>query len=296
MQQTQQQSQRAKEQSIGVLFVLIATISLSTEAIAAKFAYAGGANVITALTFRYIIAAVLFSAGLLFFKHSFLLPRRDIARIAVLALGAQSATVILLFNAFRYIPAAMAILFLYLYPTIVTFLAFLFLKEPLTWRKISALLLTMGGCIIILGQPLHGLDMRGVGFSVGAAITNAVFLVGSTRMLDHIEVHVYNTYMTVMIAIFFSVLGAATGQLSFHFTSSVWVAILVLGIVCTVLAMATLFQGVKRIGASRTAIISTFEPVSTAILGFWLLHEGVSSWQILGGSLVLLGVFLQRRE
>lgn len=299
MQQTQQQKQKGElltGQTLGILLVLISTVSLSTEAVAAKLAYALGVNVITALTIRYIIAAILFTAGALIWKRSLTLPKADVIRIAILALGAQSATVLLLFSAFRYIPAALAILFLYLYPTIVTFLAFFFLKEPLTWRKMVALVLTLLGCIIILGQPLHGLDMRGVMLSLGAALTNAIFLVGSTRMIDHIEVPVYNTYMTSMIALFFMVLGITTGQLTFHFDPGAWSALLVLGIVCTVIAMATLFQGVKRIGASRSAIISTFEPVSTAVLAYWFLHETLTGWQFVGGALVLLGVFLQRRE
>lgn len=288
--------QSKKEQTIGIILVLIATISLSTEAVAAKIAYSGGVNVISALAVRYIIAAVFFGAGLLLWKKSFMLPNADIARIAVLAIGAQSTTVLLLFNSFRYIPAALAILFLYLYPTIVTFLAYTFLKEPLNWRKITALFLTLSGCAIILGQPLNGLDMRGVGLSTGAAVMNAIFLVGSTKLISHIEVPVYNTYMTGIIAIFFSALGIATGQLKFDFSPKAWGALLVLGIVCTVVALAALFQGVKKIGASRAAIISTFEPVSTAILGMWFLQESISAWQGIGGALVLAGIFLQKRE
>ncbi|MBF7083811.1 EamA family transporter [Desulfallas sp. Bu1-1] len=49
-------------------------------------------------------------------------------------------------------------------------------------------------------------------------------------------------------------------------------------------------------GASRTAIISTFEPVATALLGFWLLQETLSGRQLLGGALVMIGVLLQRNK
>ena len=218
MQQSQQYKQKGellKGQTLGVLLVLISTVSLSTEAVATKLAYGQGVNVITALTIRYIIAAILFTTGALVWKRSLTLPKADIIRITILALGAQSATVLLLFSAFRYIPTALAILFVYLYPTIVTFLAYLFLKEPLTWRKIVALVLTLLGCIIILGQPLHGLDIRGIVLSVGAALTNAIFLVGSTRMIDHIEVPVYNTYMTVIIALFLRCCELPPGNLHF---------------------------------------------------------------------------------
>lgn len=292
-----QQSQlKAKNQSIGILLVIISTVSISTEAVVAKIAYSEGVNVISALSLRYIVAACIFSAGLLLWKQSIKLNKRDVINIIMLTLGTQAVTVLLLFNAFRYVPAAIAILFLYLYPAMVTFLAFVFLQEPLTRRKIYALFLTLGGCIVIIGQPLHGLDLRGVGFAVGAAITNAIFLVGVTRLISHIPVPVYNTCMSVVLAVFFTLTGAIQGELVLSLTPKAWGAILVLGIVCTVIAMAALLQGVKRIGASRTAIISTFEPVSTSILGFWLLRETITNWQIAGGMLVLLGVIMQRRE
>jgi len=285
------------KQGLGVILVIIATVSLSTEAIAAKIAYANGVSVISALAFRYIIAAFLFWTGLLLLKYPCGVARQDMTKITILAVGGQATTVLLLFNAFRYIPAAIAILFLYLYPTIATFLAFLFLKEPLTKRKLVALTLTLGGCIFILGQPLHGLDMRGVAFSAGAAVTNALFLVGSTSILRQVRVPVYNAYMTAILAFLFSVIGLASSQLKYvTVTPTGWKTIIILGVICTVVALTALFQGVKYIGASRAAIISTFEPLATALLGIWLLQESLTSQQTVGGILVLAGVLLQRRE
>jgi drug/metabolite transporter (DMT)-like permease len=163
-----------------------------------------------------------------------------------------------------------------------------------SWRKGAALLLTFAGCAIILGQPLNGLDLRGVLLSLGAAFANAIFLVGTTRLLKDIETTVYNAYVTTFVALATGLIAIARGQVSFDFNLQALGAIVVLGIVSTVLVMAALYRGVKEIGASRAAIISTFEPAATALLGFLILGELLTGWQIAGGLVVLAGVFVLR--
>lgn len=286
----------AGRQGLGVALVLFSTICLSTEAVAAKIAYRGGATVMTTLTMRYVLAAVVFWLLVLAGRYAFRLSRRHLLAVTALSLGTQTLTVLALFHAFSYIPAAMAILFLYFYPTAATILAFFILKEPFTLRKGLALLLTFTGCAVILGQPLNNLDMRGVLLSLAAAVTNAVFVVGTARLLGGIRTTVYNAYVSTVVALAVGGLALARGQLNLDFNLEALIAIAVLGIVCTVLAMAAFLRGVKAIGASRAAIISTFEPAATAALGFLVLGEGLTAWQAAGGLTILAGVFILRRS
>ena len=272
------------------------TLSLSTEAVAAKLAFQGGANIITAVTLRYLLAATIFWSVLILMKTPFRLPAKDLLRLVVMAVVFKALTVLALFNAFSYIPAAMAILFLYVYPAVVTVLSYFILREPLTSRKIISLTLTLAGCAVILGQPLHGLDLRGVGFSVLAAVLNAFFLVFTARIICRVPVQVFTAYITGISAVFFLAVGIFWGGLSLEFDGRAAGAIVFMAVICTVVAFSALYSGVEKIGASRAAIISTFEPVATAVLGFWILAEGLSAWQIFGSALVLTGVFLQRRE
>lgn len=280
----------------GMLLIMVATISLSTEAIAAKIAYREGANVITTLSMRYLIAAVVIWAVTIICRYPWRLGRRQWAPVTALSLGGHSLSVLFLFYAFHYIPAAMAVLLLYVYPSVVTILAYFYLKEPVTWRKLLALLCTMAGCVIILSQPVAGLDMRGVFFALTAAVINAVYLVCCARLISDIPVVVFSAYITGLTAVFFLLLGSGGGKIDLAISAGAWQAIIFLALVCTVLSVIALFQGVKRIGASRAAIISTFEPVSTTLLGMWLLQETLSGRQLLGGVLILAGVMLQKRE
>lgn len=283
-------------QSFGILLVLISTLALSTEAIAAKLTYRINSNILEILTARYLISAILFWIIMIKTKRTFISSLSKLPLVIILALGGQSLAVLALFYAFSYIPAAMAILFLYLYPTIVTIMAYFLLQESLTWRKWSALIFTLIGCTVILGQPLNNLDLRGVSLALLAAVLNAVFIVFSTRCLAEIPLPVFSAFTTSTSAIFYLILSWAGPGLTFAFSAGSWLAIIYLAVICTVVPMLTLFKGIKIIGASRASIISTCEPVFTAITGYFLLKETLTNWQLIGGVLVLAGVLLQREE
>nr|WP_233244300.1 DMT family transporter [Acidovorax sp. HMWF029] len=49
---------------------------------------------------------------------------------------------------------------------------------------------------------------------------------------------------------------------------------------------------IRRIGASKTALIGTLGPILTIFFGAWLLGEPLSAWQLGGAALVLAGVML----
>jgi drug/metabolite transporter (DMT)-like permease len=54
-------------------------------------------------------------------------------------------------------------------------------------------------------------------------------------------------------------------------------------------AFAFLFLGLRRIGAVRTSIVSSLEPVAAAILALVFLGEGLRAGVLAGGLLILAG-------
>jgi drug/metabolite transporter (DMT)-like permease len=54
-------------------------------------------------------------------------------------------------------------------------------------------------------------------------------------------------------------------------------------------AFSLLFLGVRRLGAVRTSIISSLEPVAAALLALGFLGEALRPGVLLGGSLILGG-------
>ncbi|MNW07297.1 EamA-like transporter family protein [compost metagenome] len=60
----------------------------------------------------------------------------------------------------------------------------------------------------------------------------------------------------------------------------------------TVLPVFMASAAIRRIGASKTALIGTLGPILTIFFGYWLLDEPLTGWQMGGAGLVLAGVML----
>jgi drug/metabolite transporter (DMT)-like permease len=68
--------------------------------------------------------------------------------------------------------------------------------------------------------------------------------------------------------------------------------LLLIAFVSTVVAVSAFFAGLRRVGPSEAAILSTFEPVVTVALAYAVLGERLTPAQLAGGALVLAAVVL----
>ncbi|MDK2820511.1 MAG: hypothetical protein PWP31_476 [Clostridia bacterium] len=279
----------------GLFSAVLSATALAAEGIAAKVAYAGGANMLTTLAIRYLISALLLWGSLIIIPLRWNFGWKVLGSLVLLALFGQATTVLALFYSFQFIPAAITILFFYIYPAIVTILAAIFLHEPMTKSKIGALILSFLGLIVILGLPSGAqLDIRGILGAIIAALTNAFYLIGQTKIIKNIEPRVYNYYNTLIMGIAFLLLALTTGTFNLNFNVNSLIAIIILALVCTIVAYMAMSWGLRYIGASRLAIISTLEPGITALLGYLILKEKLQLGHFLGGILVLIGVVWQQ--
>ena len=72
-------------------------------------------------------------------------------------------------------------------------------------------------------------------------------------------------------------------------------SVVVLGIVCTALAMLLMFYLVNHAGASRASLITYINPAVATLLGVWLLDEHLGAGGITAFALILLGSWLASR-
>ena len=74
------------------------------------------------------------------------------------------------------------------------------------------------------------------------------------------------------------------------FSSSVWLAILYLGFFGSALGFTWYYEGILALGPPRAGVFINIVPISSAILGFLLLHETIDISLVLGAVLTLSGV------
>ncbi len=75
-----------------------------------------------------------------------------------------------------------------------------------------------------------------------------------------------------------------------------WLAVALLGILCTALAFVIFFALVREVGPSRTTLITYVNPAVAVVLGIVVLSEPVTLGLVVGFPLVLLGSYLATRR
>ncbi len=75
-----------------------------------------------------------------------------------------------------------------------------------------------------------------------------------------------------------------------------WVAVVVLGVVCSALAFVLFFALVAEVGPSRTPVITFLNPAVAVALGVAVLGEPITWGIVIGFPLVLLGSWLATRR
>jgi drug/metabolite transporter (DMT)-like permease len=279
-----------RDRWLGIALTLISGLAFSILPIFNRLATAAGANLVTVLGLRFSIAAVV--VWLLLLRR----PRVAMPRPRAIGLMLMGALYVLQSSCFFIssirIPVAVTSILLYLYPAFVTVLAWAFLKEKLSARQAVSLALALGGCVLTLGAPQVGGDWVGIGFGVLSAVLYSIYIVLGARLQVGIPALTASGYIMASAGAIFLLFGGATGQFNFALDLQAWLSILGLALVCTVVAVMLFLAGIKYVGPSQASIISTVEPVGTALLGALLLSEGLGLLQILGGALVIAAVVL----
>jgi drug/metabolite transporter (DMT)-like permease len=268
----------------GFGLVLISAVAFGAMPIFARFAYAAGSDPISLLFFRFLIGALCMVALLLIKGASF--PRGRVLMILVLmGMLGYAGQSFCYFTALTLIPAGLVAILLYLYPIMVMILSVLFFKEKVSAGKLLALILALSGTVLVIGVQIGGSPV-GIAWGLGAAMIYSLYIVTGATVLRGTEP--LTASMVIMAGAAFS-LALMTFVQGIHLprTASGWIWVICIGVLCTAIAISLFFGGMKVIGAVDASLVSTFEPVTTVVLAFALLEEGIGAFQLVGMGLIL---------
>lgn len=285
---------------LGGLYIFLGSFCFSTKAIMIKMAYSyPGIDAVDVLTLRMLFALPFFIVIGYFNtinSQETNLTKSDWLKMVGLGLIGYYISSIFDFKGLEYVSAGLERLILFAYPTIVILISSIFYKQPITKYQYLALGITylgIGFAIIPDGQTNSPNLLIGSFYIVGAAITYAIYLVESGRLIPKIGpirfTSITMSFAAVGICIHFIIVN---GFELFKYPLEVYGICLLMAIVATVIPTFLLSAGMQLIGSGNSAIISTIGPVSTIFLAYIFLHESLNSIQYLGMILVLFGVIL----
>ena len=280
---------------LGAFQVFLSAFFFGCMAIFAKIAYAQGIDSLTVLTFRFIIAAILlwlyFS---IFDSQSLVCNLRQLVILVAFGVIGYGTMSVLLFMSLERISAALTMMIFYTHPALIVLLTWFFYKEPLTATKLMALFLTLLGCGFLLQISIYDFKLSdGILFALGTSLVYACYLTCGQKILKKINPKTITIYVTTSLAIVFFIYNnpypiIMEGNIEFKG----WLMMSAIAIFSTCISILLLFSGIKKIGAAKASLISMFEPFTAVLLAYLLLGEHLTMYQLLGGALVLSGVFI----
>jgi drug/metabolite transporter (DMT)-like permease len=284
----------------GVLLAGFGAIAFSGKAIIVKLGYRYGADAVTLLALRMLVA-------LPFFGLMALWTRRDVGRVRldssdrwrIIGLGFSGYYLasFLDFAGLEYITATLERLILYLTPTLVLLIGMIAFKRRASRRQIIALLISYVGVTAAFSHDLHsgGSDIAlGSVLVFLSAMSYSIYLVGSGQLVARVGAMRLTGYASSLACIFCIAQFLLTHSfvVLMNLAPDLYWLSLLNGTVCTVLPVLAVMLAIARIGSALAAQIGMIGPVSTIIMSTLLLGEPMGLWQVIGTLLVMSGVFL----
>jgi drug/metabolite transporter (DMT)-like permease len=198
------------------------------------------------------------------------------------------------FAALDRVDASLLSLMLYTYPSMVAVAAILLRRERADARRFAALLLASGGLVLVLANAKAGtLDPIGAALALGAASVYTTYILTSQGIAGRMSPTLLSALVCTGATVTLTGGTALIGDLNpGAVTATGWGWLVSLAVVSTVVAVSLFFAGLKRVGPTSAAILSTAEPVVTVILAFLVFGEVLGPLQLLGGLLVIAAVLV----
>ena len=207
----------------------------------------------------------------------------------------------LITNAERTISSGLTGLLIALVPFWGVFIAYFYngdksVKHP---KTIFGLVIGFIGVLSLVGIDAFtaDLDLLGVGAVVLASLGYAIAPAISSKKIGHLDSAGVISLSMVIVAIVYAVPGlvALPADIpSANFDG--WMALAVLGVVCSAIAFILFFDLIKEIGSARATLITYPNTAIAFLIGILFLSEPLTLGMILGFPLVLIGSYFASKK
>ncbi len=177
------------------------------------------------------------------------------------------------------------------------FAHFLIPSEPLRWPRVLGAILATGGVALICGRLMeHGGMLAfwgGLGVVIGgagAAFSNVLLKKRALALAPAMIAGWQMIFGTIPLLLFGLVVEG--NPLNFHWSGKAVFCLLYLALIGSALTFLLLYWLLPRIPVNNLQSISLITPPGAVAIGWLLGGETFSLWSLVGGGLVLAGVWL----
>ena len=283
--------------ALGPALIILAGIFWGSMGIFVRRLSTFGFNSIQIVCIRVTIAALVFCLVLLLKDPSgFRISLRDLPLFLGLGLGSVLVFTVCYFTAISMMSLSTAAILLYTSPIWIMLMSILFFREKLTLRKLLALALAFGGCVLVSGISGGGLTPAGLLIGLGSGIGYGLYSILGTVALRR-----YSPYTVPTWTFLFAAIGSLLISHPADIAAKVFAAPSVGGLLlfCLLTALVTAVVpflaytlGLRSVEASKAGILATIEPMVATLIGILVFSEPMTLSSGIGMLMILIAVIL----
>jgi len=216
----------------------------------------------------------------------------------LLGLGAiYSLASLLALTALGRLPSSIYAILVYIYPSLVVIYSII-IKKPvphLWWLGLPMTLIGLALTVFRLGQPLE-FDLIGILLSLLNGVTIAIYMLLSEAVFRKVPERQLGTTWVNTGAMVMGLLMIFIYGFNAPDTVDGWTLLISLGIFGTLIPILSMNIGIQLLGAARSSIIVTLQPVVAVLISTIFLGDILTISQWIGGILVIVAIALLQRS
>jgi len=253
---------------------------------------------------RFVVAAPLMAIVTALLKKPLFLPKKEVLSLFVLSLTGVTLLYIFQFFGVAYTTAATASVLINTNVLFISFFSLLFLKEPFTKKKTAGVSLSFAGVILVVYAQMTNetiivdtLFLFGCLLVILSAVCWAIYSIVGKHLLVRYDPFTITTNIFIVGVLLYIPL-VVSGVFSAVMTITVpsLIAIMYLGIFCSVFAYIAWYYALKQQQAAESAVFLTLIPLFTMILSFFIIGERPTLLFFLGAAFIMYGVYLTQKK
>ena len=276
----------------GLLATMISAVSFGFIPLFVKTICAGGGNSVSAAFYRFFLSVPVLYIYLKAQGISMRITRTEFAKIALITIFGYGGTAVLLFSSYNFIPSGMSTTIHFMYPVFTILGCMIFFKEKVSPLKLLCVALCFGGILLFYNGESGG-SVLGMALSFLSGVTYAFYTIYLEKSgLQKMENLKLIFYMNTVAAAMILVMALLTAQFTLRLTPLAWGTAVFFATATSLIGVLGYQIGVKCIGPQNAAILSTFEPITSVIVGVLVYREAFSARTLLGCLCVLSAVVI----
>jgi len=222
------------------------------------------------------------------------LPFRELPRLMLAAFIGIGVYFVCENSGLKLTTAGMGSLIIATIPVINTIVTAFWMKKPTSSMVWVGVLLSVAGVFIILqgGADFSFQSLWGNLLVLGAAFSWVAYTLLNQPLSRAYDVFSLNAYQAVFGAIFLIILAWMEGVDMPRFTPGIAVNLVFLAFCCSALGYFFYNYALRHLGSTVVTTFINFIPVVGVLGGVFILGESLGISQIVGGVIILTGVFL----